>query len=83
MKSDLESMTRAHLDVCAQEWGEWDTLDFVLEYALMMLERIVKIEREIAEEHNIATSTTLDYEHMAKTIKFFRQDVLGEKGGQL
>jgi hypothetical protein len=82
MKSDLELVTRAHLDVCAELWGEWDTLDFVLEYALMMLERIVKIEREIEEEHNIATSTTLDYESLARTIRYFRHDVLGEKGGQ-
>jgi hypothetical protein len=81
MKSDLELMTRAHLNVCKEQWGEWDTLGLVLEYAEGLLDDIIKIEREIAEERECAANT-LDYEHMAKTIKFFRQDVLGEKGGQ-
>jgi hypothetical protein len=77
MQSDLELMTRAHLNVCKEQWGEWDTLGLVLEYAEGLLNDIIEIERECAKERECAANT-LDYEHLANTIRGFRHDVLGE-----
>jgi hypothetical protein len=37
----LESRAKTVIDDCAEEWGEWDALDFLLEESERLLHKIV------------------------------------------
>jgi hypothetical protein len=70
----LEERAKTNIKDCIEEWGEWDTLDFLLEECEYVLSKIVdEYERN---------KYTRRCDRFIAEIANFRKAVFDDKGGQ-